>query len=229
MRTRKPKSGEFIGADSSEHCPRCALNLAICVCDAVPRVVTRTEIFIIRHAAELRLASNTGRFAALCLPNARILEYAGRSVLDSAALLERADTYLLYHSGGPLTELPLARPPQRLIVLDGTFRQARRMYKRIAELRRLPELALPPPAVAPARLRQPPTREGMSTLEAIAHALSLLEGPELGKPLHDLQSELVRRFDALGGRRRVPPLPAAQAPEDPGPEVGGSSASFSSR
>jgi hypothetical protein len=42
----------------------------------------------------------------------------------------------------------------------------------------------------------------MSTLEAIAHALALLEGEETAAPLHALQAEFVQRMDTLRGRRR---------------------------
>jgi DTW domain-containing protein YfiP len=76
------------------------------------------------------------------------------------------------------------------------------MYKRIHSLRGLRELALRAPAVAPLRLRQPPHVDGMSTLEAIAHALGLLEGPQIAEPLHALQAEFVQRMDTLRGRRR---------------------------
>jgi hypothetical protein len=42
----------------------------------------------------------------------------------------------------------------------------------------------------------------MSTIEAIAAALSMLEGPELAAPLWALHAELVRRADVMRGRKR---------------------------
>lgn len=186
--------------DLANHCKRCYLHEAICLCDAIPRLSTRTEIVIVRHVAEQRLTSNTGRFVALALPNSRILEYGGGAEFDDSALRGEGGV-LLYDAIGARTPLPDA-PIRRLIVLDGSFRQARRMYKRIDALRELPELALPAPTVVPIRLRQPPSPHGLSTLEAVAHALALLEGPELATPLHALQAELVRRVDAHRGRRR---------------------------
>jgi DTW domain-containing protein YfiP len=109
---------------------------------------------------------------------------------------------LLYNSSGkPQQKLP-AELPRRLVVLDGTFRQARRMYRSIRALREMPELALAPPAVAPLRLRDPRRPDGMSTLEAIAHALALLEGEHVAAPLHALYAEVVRRRVAQRGLRR---------------------------
>jgi len=184
--------------DLSGHCPRCLLQLEICVCGILPRIEARTEIVLIRHITERLLTSNTGRFAALALPKSRILAYGGGDPFDPAPLLA-PKTALLYCSGPPRA-LPFI--PERLIVLDGSFRQARRMYKRVAELRELPELSLPAPQVTPTRLRRPPQPEGMSTIEAIAAALSALEGPELAAPLWALHAELVTRADLVRGRKR---------------------------
>ena len=161
------------------------------------------EVLIVQHVTETRLTSNTGRLAALSLPNAKILEYGGGEPFDESRLL--AEQALLLYSASPSAPVANARvlaSVSRLVVLDGSFRQARRMYKRIHALRGLPELALQAPVVAPLRLRQPPHADGMSTLEAIAHALALLEGEQIAQPLHVLQAEFVQRMDTLRGRRR---------------------------
>lgn len=196
MRSTTPK-------DLSGHCQRCLLRLEICICASLPRVKTRTKVLIVQHVTELRLTSNTGRLAALALPNACIQSYGGGEPFDGSVLLAEPAA-LLYSAAasgrsGAAPELP---PISKLVVLDGSFRQARRMYKRIEALRLLPELALPAPVVVPHRLRQPPHEAGMSTLEAIAHAIALLEGPEVAAPLHALQADFVQRMDALRGRRR---------------------------
>ena len=202
MRSATPR--DFLG-----HCPRCTLQLEICVCGVLPRVVARTEVVLIRHVTELLLTSNTGRFAALSLPNSRVLGYGGGEAFD-ASPLSGEGTALLYCSGPPR---PLAFVPTRLIVLDGSFRQARRMYKRVPELRDLPELTLPAPQVTPTRLRKPTQPDGMSTIEAIAAALAQLEGEEVAAPLWALHAELVRRADVMRGRKRaiVTAGPAGQA------------------
>jgi len=184
--------------DLSGHCARCLLQHEICVCGVLPRVETRTELVLIRHVTELLLTSNTGRFAALSLPNSRVLSYGGGPTFDVTPLSE-PETALLYCSGSPRA---LDFVPKRLVVLDGSFRQARRMYKRVPELRELPELTLPAPRVTPTRLRVPTHAGGMSTIEAIARAIAQLEGPELAEPLLELHAELVRRADHLRGRRR---------------------------
>ena len=184
--------------DLSGHCSRCLLSFEICVCSLLPRVEARTEIVLIRHITEQLLTSNTGRFAALALPNSRLLAYGGGEPFDAAPL--RLPRTALLYCGGPARSLPFV--PERLIVLDGSFRQARRMYKRVPELRDLPEFSLSAPPVTPTRLRRPTQPEGMSTIEAIAAALSALEGPEVAAPLWALHRELVSRADRMRGRKR---------------------------
>jgi DTW domain-containing protein YfiP len=174
------------------------LRLEICVCRVLPRVEARTKIVLIRHLTEERLTSNTGRFAALSLPNSELWRYGGGEAFD-VTRLDEPGAALLYCSGPPRE---LGFLPTRLLVLDGSFRQARRMYTRVPALRALPELTLPAPKVTPTRLRKSPLPAGMSTLEAIAAALSLLEGAELGAPLWALHAELVRRADRMRGRKR---------------------------
>jgi len=186
--------------DLNGHCPRCLLQLEFCVCGVLPRVEARTEIVLIQHVTEKFMTSNTGRFAALVLAKSRVLAYGGGEAFDPLPL--RAPGSVLLYSSGPAPARPLPFLPRRLIVLDGSFRQARRMYKRLPELRALPEFSLPAPDVVPTRLRRPTQPDGMSTIEAIAAALSLLEGPELAAPLWALHAELVSRADRVRGRKR---------------------------
>jgi DTW domain-containing protein YfiP len=191
MRSRTPR-------DFSGVCSQCFLKNASCICTELPRVESKIEILIIRHTTEDFLTSNTGRLAALMLPNARIIKYGGGEPFDDSCIC-RDGTWLLY-PGKPREHG--APDPKRIIVLDATFRQARRMYKRITALRSMPELSFDAPAALPHRLRHPPRADGLSTIEAIATALSRFESPTLAEPLLAAYAEFVRRADATRGRQR---------------------------
>ena len=67
--------------------------------------------------------------------------------------------------------------PITLVVPDGTWSQAVRARRRIPGLADIPCAALPPGLVSTYRLRHDPRAGRVSTLEAIAHALGVLEGP----------------------------------------------------
>lgn len=205
MRSRTPPTLEG-------HCPRCYLREHHCLCALLPHLDTKTEVIIIRHVVEARLTSNTGRLAALCLSNCRILEYRSDAPLD-ASTFTFDDAVLLY----PGAAEPLPNSPKRLVVLDATFRQARRMYQRITALHRIPHLALDAPVIAPPRLRTPPRPDGMSTIEAIAEGLSRIEAPYLKAPLLESYARFVERADRQRGRIRTDepsePIPDASNEE----------------
>jgi len=169
----------------------------------VPRLETRTRFVMLRHAAEIQRPTNTARWAALALPQARLLDYAlpGRPFDD--APLRGEGAWVLFPSSG--ASAPPADPPRRVVVLDGSWSQARRMLQRIPALRTLPRLSLPPPAVG-RRLRRPTVAGGMSTLEAVAGALRLLGEPEAADALEALHARALLLAEDLRG-----PLPGHAA------------------
>jgi DTW domain-containing protein len=162
----------------------------------VPVVTTRTRVVIVRHHTERFRSSNSGRLAHLALPNSAIVEHGGAGGPAVLPPLERA--WLLYPSGAR-DLAPASEPPSALVVLDATWSQARRMYRKLAALRGLPILQLPDaPAVAGPRLRAAPSPDRVSTIEAIARALGLLEGEQVAAPLLALFALAVERAAATG-------------------------------
>jgi DTW domain-containing protein YfiP len=195
MRTSGPRS-------QNSRCLRCCQRREICVCPILPTVHTQAEFLILRHITEAGRPSNTGRLVALSMPNSRIVSCGGgarigRSSLDAECLMTPG-TWLLWPDG------PDTRPdrsdlvaPNRVVVLDATWHQARRLYVRTPALRALPRLTLPAPARNRDRLREQHRTDGMSTLEAVAAAVARLEGACVSEPLERLYDEVVRRTTAL--------------------------------
>lgn len=192
MRSRKPE-------DLAGHCPRCLLRETACLCGCIPRVETRTRVLIVRHTKERLRTSNTARVAALALARAQMLDIEAASDPIDPAPFREPGTWLLY-PGHERAERPYPAP-RKLVVLDGSWRQTRRMFLHMPALRGLPVLSLPPPAIAPARLREQQRPEGHSTLEAIAAAIRFIEGEEAARPLEGLREEFVRRVLEVRGRR----------------------------
>jgi DTW domain-containing protein len=65
-------------------------------------------------------------------------------------------------------------------------------------LRTLPRLVLPAPEPGMRRLREPSHPSGMSTLDAIARAVAMLEGPGSAEPLERLAALRVQRIAQCG-------------------------------
>lgn len=148
----------------------------------------RTKILVVRHYKEALKSTNTARLASLALTNMEIVDYGKMGAPFDPGLLEGEDIWTLFPDSG--RSLP-EKPPRTLVVLDGTWSQVRQMSHRVPRLSTLPRLSLAMSGAPTLRLRRPPHPDGMATIEAIALALSALEGPALGEPLLALHERYV--------------------------------------
>jgi DTW domain-containing protein YfiP len=168
---------------------------AWCVCDVIgPGQPSQPAVLVVRHHWEAFKSTGTARLAGLALSNLRILDMAAENPEPiREALRSLQDAWLLY-PGGVTSERAAARP-QTLVVLDGTWRQTRKMLRRLPELSRLPRFSLSPPAATEARsrLREAPRPDARSTLESIADALAELDSAECGERLLALHATFVER------------------------------------
>jgi hypothetical protein len=68
------------------------------------------------------------------------------------------------------------RGPVTLVVVDGTWAQAKKVVRENAELAALPRYAFTPPSPSEYRIRKEPRADCVSTIEALVHVLGVLEG-----------------------------------------------------
>lgn len=206
-------------------CPRCARPLRACLCAWAVPTANRLPVLVLQHPQEAAHAKNSVRLLRLSLAQCRV---EVGEVFDARALagwLGHAGdggSLLLFPdppgtSGAPTLphSAPAALPrPARLVLLDGTWRQARALLRVNPLLQRLPRWGLPvlaPPRYAIRRAHRPAQR---STLEAACAALGLLEDRCAHyAPLLDGFSAWVAAEQARGpGRQngqnepRLPPL-----------------------
>jgi DTW domain-containing protein YfiP len=187
----------FTTAGAPGRCPRCFILEAQCICAHLPTVKTKTEVVVVRHEREGWKSTGTARIATLAMPELRLLAFGEDAEPALSALpAEVSGAHLLFP--GPDAK-PLSSEVKKLIVLDGTWRQTRRMFAKLPALHDVPQCVLPPQQARVLRLRESKFEEGRSTLEAIAEAIALLEGDEAAAPLHALHADYVQRvFKARG-------------------------------
>lgn len=172
------------------------LQQRVCLCSEVPSIATRTRVVIVRHHLEQYRSSNSGRLAHLALPNSVIVDHGG-GFRGPAVLPPLDGAWLLFPEGEAVTQAPVP-PPAQLVVLDATWSQARRMYRKLDALRGLPILRLPDAPMTASRMRESPGPGRVSTIEAIARALRLLEGDAVAAPLEQLFQIAVERTRSTG-------------------------------
>jgi hypothetical protein len=203
-------------------CERCGKPATICVCDRVVPMPTRTRVLILQHPREDDVALGTARLAACALPSCRLLVglswpslekalgdepvdrgrwavvFAGK-VPEHATPEQRGRSVLVLDRRGAVLDAP---DLDGVVVLDGTWSQAKALWWRNPWLLKLGRVLLQPkePTLY-GRLRRAPRREWVSTLEAIAETLPALgEPPAVRDELRRLMRTMVQRARDAGVR-----------------------------
>jgi DTW domain-containing protein YfiP len=191
--------------NAADRCPVCRMHSSLCVCSLIPRLETRTRVVLFIHRFEDRKSTNTGRLATRCLPNSEVVVRGLESQHNPPFVAEPGARSLLlfpHPDARPLAEFIGADRPITLIVPDGTWRQASKVRQRVPGLSELPCVALPAGERSQYRVRFEPHGEGLATIEAIARAMGILEGPEVQAALERVFRTVVERI--LWSRGTIP-------------------------
>jgi DTW domain-containing protein YfiP len=195
-------------------CPRCQKPEALCVCAAIDPIDTRTAVVILQHPQEQAEALGTGWLTHCQLRNSvlrvglswpslrRLLErevdmkHWGVLYLGAAKEMprpEEAPLLVLGRSGERLApSASILRSLNGIIVLDGTWSQAKTLWWRNPWLLKAHRLVLNPPSRSRyGKLRREPRRESLAVIEATGFALARLEN----RP--DLEALVLKPFDLL--------------------------------
>jgi DTW domain-containing protein YfiP len=185
------------------------------VCDRLPatKLASPIEIVILQHPQEDDVVLGTAPLVAASLDRARVVVGLSWPSLEAAVGregLDRARWAVLFASKLPEGAAPPkpgavtvldrheqprahdAPPLEGLVVLDGTWSQAKTLWWRNPWLLKLARVSLAPrePSLY-GKLRKEPRREWVSTLEAIADVLPALD-PSRASDLEQSRSELRR-------------------------------------
>ncbi len=200
-------------------CTRCRRPESVCYCRHVTSIETTTRVVLLQHPRERDVPIGTARMAALCLPTAELhvgVRWAGFAPLARALSDPARPAVLLYPGEGAIDVASHPPPgPVTLIVVDGTWWQARKVIRANPELSALPRYTFTPPTPSEYRIRKEPGAACVSTIEALVHVLGVLEGDRerfhaLLAPFRamvDAQLECARRFNQARIRHERGPRP----------------------
>lgn len=161
-------------------CGRCRRPTSVCYCAALPSIDTKTRVVILQHPRERDVAIGTARMASLCLPQAELhvgIDWSDHPALARALGDATRPAIMLYPGPGARDILREPPPgPVTLIVVDGTWSQAKSVVRDNPILQALPRYAFAAPEPSEYRIRKEPSVEVVSTIEAIMYVLGALEG-----------------------------------------------------
>lgn len=178
-------------------CERCNFSPSTCICNAITCVDNQTQVVVLQHPSEAKISKNTAQLLALSLTRCKII--IGENNQDFACLqkLPLSSTVLLYPNEDAI-ELDVVndsenvRPITHLIVLDGTWNKAFKILQLTPLLQKFKTVSFRQIPTNRYTIRKAPRADSLSTLEAVAHSLSLIEALNPA-PLYDLLDELITK------------------------------------
>ncbi len=195
------------GTEPRPRCYRCLRPAAMCRCAGLPTVATRTRIVVLQHPHERTHPFGTARLVALCMPNAVVhTAYGGLAGVLHCDVPLPADAAVLYPhpDAQDLADLPVAEHPSTLVVLDGTWTHARRLYRDNPWLGGLRHVRLHPAEPSRYRIRREPRADYVSTIEAIVLALTIVEPdtPHTGRLIDAFDRMIDQQVDHMASVQR---------------------------
>jgi DTW domain-containing protein YfiP len=217
-------------ADPSPDCPHCLKPPALCVCDGIARIDNKVSLLVLQHPQEQDRELGTARLAVLHFKDAllkiglswpSLSKILGRSTdpqrwailylgsVKAAAVLPDRDIVMVSRNGHAVDHQDQAlRAIEGIILLDGTWSQAKALWWRNAWMLKCKRVVLGPKQPSRyGKLRREPRGDGLSTIEAAAMLLARLERkPEIETALQQSFERLLARYRGAhpnaGARRR---------------------------
>lgn len=148
------------------------------------------------HRLEDRKTTNTGRLATECLVNSevRVRGFENQASAEFCCGVDTQPVLLFpFDDAVPIAHFARSPAPITLVVPDGTWRQASKARRRVPGFRDLPCAAVESGVPSSYRLRKESHPRGLATIEAIARALGVLEGPAVRERMERVFSAMVER------------------------------------
>lgn len=161
-------------------CQRCLLPLKNCLCDTLKPACANSRFCLVMFDTEPMKPSNTGRLIADILPDTQAFQWSRTEPPQALIDLCTSDKYQpmvvfpASYAGSERQVLsaPAAGKPPLFIMLDGTWTEARKMFRKSPYLDALPVISVDLSRVSAYRLREAHADDQYCTAEV---AIALLD------------------------------------------------------
>jgi DTW domain-containing protein YfiP len=157
-----------------------------CYCSLIEAFDSEPRFVILTQPREAKHRFGTGRMAHLCLSNSLLVagvDFSNDKRVNREIHSRTGFPVLLFPSKNsinlsrltPAERMELIPADRKLVVLvlDGTWKSARKMIRLSRNLANLPRICFEPPAPSKYRIRRQPKPHCYSTIEAIHHIVDL--------------------------------------------------------
>ncbi len=208
-------------------CQHCQRPTKACICTFITAINNTIPVVILQHPNEVKHSKGTVALLAKSLKRCQVI--VGENFNDNAALLQVLNQYhalLLYPSeqaevlswsvsinqnqvkAQQSTTEQVKERERCLIILDGTWKKAYRMFMLSEKLQALPQVCLPDKLANSGQylIRKVAKANALSSLEACCYALALLEDSDGNYDEQGAKSKAENREESLDLSRYQPLL-----------------------
>lgn len=198
-------------SNSARYCSKCQKAQKMCICRFINQIDCDIPIIILQHTSEAKHAKNTAKILQLSLSHCSI--FTGENFSENTQLNQiinsNSHNFAVLFPSDKAIDIQYwqANEQQKnkklgLILLDGTWKKAYKIYQLSTNIQHLPCVSLSINTRSQYRIRKTNKEGGLSTLEAGYFALSTMKGSEQN------YQGLIKAFDLMVD------LHLAQIPEE---------------
>ncbi len=168
-------------SEKRRYCDTCQRPISACICKFTCATDNQVLVLVLQHPTEVKQTKGTVGLLAQSLSNIEVI--VGEDFSDNEQVNQFIEAnqpcYLLYPNEkaqvlGQFTDGD-KQTPKSLILLDGTWKKAYRMFQLSKSLHQLPSVVLPEGIECLYQIRKTIKKQALSSYEACVNALALLE------------------------------------------------------
>lgn len=169
-------------AESRSFCPDCEFLKSRCLCDTLKIIPNNVHVIILQHPTETKHPLNTVRIMKKSFKEISVIvgeDFTADLKLNTILCDSKNHCALLYPDEKAISldskNTNIEAAITHLILIDGTWRKAKKIYMLSKNLHAITTFKLEPMEQSDYRIRKAPSEDSLSTLEASVLALNILE------------------------------------------------------
>lgn len=188
-----------------DSCNKCGLPEINCICDKASKIKTNAKLWILSTEREFYRPSNTARLLKLINPDSTEIFLWERTKKPEQLIKnindERYEAYLLFpvedeEEQHRKVEYKNTGKVPAFILIDGTWKEARRILRKSDYLNKLPRISLKPNFKSQYDLRRGVTEGNLCTIEAASEVLKINNEIQNSKVIDEFYRLFLRSYKA---------------------------------
>lgn len=175
-----------------DSCNRCGLPIINCICHKLTKVSTKAKLWILSSEREFYRPSNTARLLKLINPDSTEIFLWERTKSPEQLIekirMEKYTTFVLFPTETDELEIRKVKYERTdkipaFILLDGTWKEARKIFRKSAFLKGLPIVSIEPNYASNYDLRRGAAKGNLCTIEAAIEILKMNDESEASQTI----------------------------------------------